>query len=238
VFYASLGQISNNLISQAGQMKLYGIPNDTVQALNPIFCILLGPVIQMLYTHLSKRKIQFPPVSRIVVGFIFMSASMAYAAGVQKIIYNTGPCYDAPLACPASDDGRIPNQVSVFLQIPVYFILAIAEIFALVTLLEYTYSKAPIHMKSIVQAISQLASAAGSGVGIALSPAASDPKLVYLYTGLAVSTLLAAVLFWWKFKKYNEIDAELDDLEVRTESSTKEATTHPLSKESCMEEGK
>src|SRR2546421_6302876 len=110
-------QMQNNLVSQAGQMELHGLPNDTIQALNPIACIILGPIVQkILYPFLNNRKISFRPIARITVGFITVIASMAYAAGVQRLIYNAGPCYDQPLACSASDGGRIPNHVNVWLQ--------------------------------------------------------------------------------------------------------------------------
>jgi POT family proton-dependent oligopeptide transporter len=141
----------------------------------------------------------------MATGFIMMSASMAFAAGVQKIIYNTGPCYDRPLACPEAEGGRIPNQVNVFLQTPTYIILAVAEIFSFVTLSEYTCTKAPTDMKVMVQALGQLGAAAGSAIGIAITPLAHDPTLIWMYTGLAVAMFLVAVVFWTLFKKYNAI---------------------------------
>ncbi|KUL84382.1 hypothetical protein ZTR_06329 [Talaromyces verruculosus] len=209
LFFTCLSQASNNLISQAGQMKTYGIPNDTITAMNPIFCVLMGPVIQNgLYPLLNKKNVKFQSITRMATGFIMMSASMAFAAGVQKIIYNTGPCYDRPLACSGAEGGRIPNQVNVFLQTPTYIILAVAEIFSFVTLSEYTYTKAPTDMKAMVQALGQLGAAAGSAIGTAITPLAHDPTLVWMYTGLAVAMFLVAVGFWTLFKKYNAIDRE------------------------------
>ncbi|KAE8327791.1 major facilitator superfamily domain-containing protein [Aspergillus sergii] len=209
LFFTCLSQASNNLISQAGQMKTYGIPNDTITAMNPIFCVIMGPVIQKgLYPLLNKNNVKFQSITRMATGFIMMSASMAFAAGVQKIIYDTGPCYDRPLTCPGAENGRIPNQVNVFLQTPTYIILAVAEIFSFVTLSEYTYTKAPTDMKAVVQALGQLGAAAGSAIGIAITPLAHDPSLIWMYTGLAVAMFLVAVVFWILFKKYNAIDRE------------------------------
>lgn len=190
-------------------MKTYGIPNDTITAMNPIFCVIMGPVIQKgLYPLLNKNNVKFQSITRMATGFIMMSASMAFAAGVQKIIYDTGPCYDRPLTCPGAENGRIPNQVNVFLQTPTYIILAVAEIFSFVTLSEYTYTKAPTDMKAVVQALGQLGAAAGSAIGIAITPLAHDPSLIWMYTGLAVAMFLVAVVFWILFKKYNAIDRE------------------------------
>ena len=46
-----MNQITNNFVSQAGQMKLSVIPNDTIQALNPIVCVILGLIIQHNFTE-------------------------------------------------------------------------------------------------------------------------------------------------------------------------------------------
>ena len=57
-----------------------------------------------------------------------------------------------------------------------------SEIFASVTGLEYAFTKAPPSMKCFVMAIFQLQNAFGSALGIALSPTATDPKLVWMYS--------------------------------------------------------
>ena len=35
----------NNLVSQAGQMDLHGVPNDMIQAFSGVACVLIGPLI-------------------------------------------------------------------------------------------------------------------------------------------------------------------------------------------------
>lgn len=140
---------------------------------------------------------------------------MAYAAGTQKLIYANGPCYDRPLSCVASQHGKIPNDVNVWIQIPVYFILAVAEIFGFVTASEYAYSKAPRDMRTVVQAFTQLTACLGSALGMALSPAAQDPHVLIMYACLAGAMGISAALFYWKFRKYDEIDDELNRLDIR-----------------------
>jgi len=206
--------MQNNLVSQAGQMEVHGIPNDTIPAINQVACIILGPIIQnLLYPYLSKRKIHFRPIARITVGFIAVVIAMGYTAGVQRLIYNASPCYEAPLACPASDGGHTPNHINVWLQTPIYVIMAISEIFSYVTALEYAYAKAPKDMKTIVQAISLLIAGIGAALGMAISPVAEDPKLVTMYAALAGAMVVGTVIFWWRFKKYDSIDEELDTLD-------------------------
>jgi len=138
---------------------------------------------------------------------------MAYAAIVQHLIYNAGPCYNFPLACDASQDGTIPNRVHVAVQTPAYLLIGLSEIFASITGLEYAFTKAPPSMKSFVMSMFLLTSAFGSALGIALSPTAKDPKLVTMYASLAGVTLLVAAIFWFLFKKYNAQEEDLNALE-------------------------
>ncbi|KAF5585432.1 proton-dependent oligopeptide transporter POT family [Fusarium subglutinans] len=187
-------------IKRAGQMRLGGIPNDTIQALNSIACVLLGPIMQrFVYPIVRGRGFAFGPIARITWAFIMMSTAMAYAAGVQKLIYTKGACYDKPLQCEKS-----PNDVSVWIQSPVYFLLGVAEILGFTTLAEYSYSEAPRNMRSLVQAMAQLSSGAGSALGMAFSPLSKDPQILYLYTGLSVTMITTAPTFWLVFRAYDD----------------------------------
>lgn len=103
---------------------------------------------------------------------------MAYAAIVQHLIYSSPPCYNTPMKCDASKDGKLPNQVHVAIQSPAYLMIGLSEIFASITGLEYAYTKAPPSMKSFVMAMFLLTSAFGAALGMAISPVAKDPKLV------------------------------------------------------------
>src|SRR5689334_4856594 len=95
--------------------------------------------------------------------------SVMNSAGLQKMIYSTGPCYEIPRACPASDNGSIPNNITVWLQIPVYFLLALGEILGFTTLSEYSYSEAPKDMRIVVQALRQVSAGIGNALALALS---------------------------------------------------------------------
>ena len=223
VFYLCYNQVVNNVISQAGQMETHGISNDTMQAFNPVACVILGPLIQNLfYPFLRRRRISFGPIARIAVAFLFIGAGMAYAAGVQQMIYFSGPCFNRPLACDAahmSDGGQAPNHISVWTQVPIHVLLAIGEILGLVSASEYTYAEAPTNMKAVVQAFQQLTAALAAALGMALGPVSQDPWLVIMYAALAGAMGVSAVLFWVAFRKHELINAEPDKelVEVRSE---------------------
>jgi proton-dependent oligopeptide transporter, POT family len=223
-FYVCLSQLYSNLISQAGQTNLNGVPNDMIQAFAGVGCIIFGPVIQAMYGMLGRRGIEFRPIARMTLGFIFCSAAMAYAAGFQHLIYSTGPCFDLPLACGDSQGRLVPNQVNVWIQLPVYMLLAIGEILAFVTAFEYVYNKSPKDMKTVVQALTQLIAGLASVIGMAISPVAKDPNMVIFYACLASTMALTAVLFWLRFGKYDRLDAQLNQ-SIHNEAEEAEATS-------------
>lgn len=199
----------NNLVSQAGSMQLSGIPNDLPQAFSGVACIIFGPLIQALYSFLAKHRIRFGPIARLVAAFLFCGLSMAYAAIVQHLIYTSPPCYSHPRNCSTSTkDG--PNEISIWVQTPIYFLLAIGEIFGFVTAFEYAYSKAPQEMKAVVMAFSQLTAGLASVLGMAISPAAKDPNMVIVYGVLAASMGVTAGLFWWRYRTLDVVARDSD----------------------------
>ncbi|KAF1917467.1 major facilitator superfamily domain-containing protein [Ampelomyces quisqualis] len=201
-FYVCFDQMQNNLISQAGQMKLGTTPNDLVGAMNQVGCIIMGPLIQeVLYPFLHRRRIYIGPIMRITIGFGITVLAMLYATFVQHAIYSAPPCYDNPANCAvASSPANLPN---VWIQAPIYFIMAIGEIFCMVTALEYAYEYSPKDMKVIVQAINLLVAGLGSVVALALTAVANDPKLVIFYASLASAMALTTFLFWVVYRHYD-----------------------------------
>ncbi|QRD91006.1 oligopeptide transporter [Aspergillus flavus] len=201
IHWLCYNQTFNNLISQAGQMVTYGIPNDMMKIAGAISGIIVAPIIQKgLYTCLTRRKVAFGPIARMTVGFIVLTLSMVYTTVVQKLIYQTGPCYEAPLACPGSHDSTVPNQISVSLQIPIYFGGALAEVFCLTTGTEYAYNHAPKSMKTLVQAIWLAMAGIGTCLALAFTPLTKDPHLVTMYAILAGLLGGATVLLWVLFR--------------------------------------
>ncbi|KAL5115346.1 peptide transporter ptr2 [Pleosporales sp. CAS-2024a] len=202
MFYVCFDQMQNNLISQAGQMDMKGTPNDLLPALNQVGCIVLGPMIQeVLYPFLHRRRIYLGPISRMTIGFGFMSLAMLYATVIQHVIYSSPPCYENNSGCMLSPDKRsLPN---VWIQAPVYFLISTGEIFAYVTGLEYAYDHSPKNMKVIVQAIGLLTAGLGSVVALALTPVVHDPNLVIFYAALAGGMAITTILFWLVFRNYD-----------------------------------
>ena len=194
-------------------MQLHSLPNDIAQNVDPLTIIVFIPILdRLIYPFLRKIGIPFKPITRITMGFLFASFSMAYAAIVQHLIYNSPPCYGEPLACPASN-GTEPNHVHIAVQLPAYALIGLSEIFASITGLEYAYTKAPPSMKSFVMSMYLLMVAFGSAISIALTPTAVDPKLLWMYTGISIAALIAGACFWLLFSKYNATEETMNGLE-------------------------
>ncbi|KAH7408769.1 POT family-domain-containing protein [Phaeosphaeria sp. MPI-PUGE-AT-0046c] len=211
-FYVCFDQMQNNLISQAGQMKTGGTPNDLLPALNQVGCIVMGPLIQMgLYPFLHRRRIYIGPIMRITIGFGFIALAMLYATVVQHVIYKSTPCYDKLEKCAASDSK--PSQPNVWMQAPVYILISTGEIFSFVTGLEYAYDHSPKDMKVIVQAISMVVGGIGSAIALALSVIAHDPNLVIFYASLTIAMAVTTFVFYIVFRNYDRTGADVADEE-------------------------
>lgn len=202
-----------------------GISNDTIQALNPIACIIMGPLIQSIFPRLRRRGFICGPIMRMTLGFFFVAAGLAYAAGLQSLIYSRPPCFDHPLECSTAMDQQDgdrgsqvrPNEISVWFQTPLHFLLAIGEILDLVSLSEYTYTEAPENIKAVVQALQHLAAAIAAALGMTLGSVSRNPNLVVMYASLAGIMAVSSVLFWFVFAK---CDALYDNEDVKATGSS------------------
>jgi POT family proton-dependent oligopeptide transporter len=235
----------NNFVSSASQMELHGIPvrhsslvqpekmgtnfrkNDLMQNIDPLTILLFIPICNnYLYPWLRRFGIALKPITRIFLGFILGSIGLAYAAYVQTLIYNAGPCFTEPLRCPAAKlpNGSIEhNHVHVAVQTPAYFFIALSEIFASITGLEYAYSQAPASMKSFIMSLFLLTTAGGALLGALVAPWAKDPTLTTLYMCLGVVSLLTGVVFWVLYGRMRDVVEE-----QQTSGSFDEHTSYSL----------
>lgn len=218
IFWVCYGQFSSNFVSQAEQMDGHGLPNDLLQNLDPIAIIVTIPILdRLVYPLLRRFGIKLRPVTRITIGFFVAGLGIAYAAIVQHLVYSVGPCYDNPLNCdaanPPGSEESLPNRIHIAVQTPAYVLIGISEIFISVTGLEYAYTKAPPSMKSFVQSMYLLTNAFGSAISEALVPVAVDPKILWMYTGIASASAFTAIVFWTLFHHLNAQEEALNELD-------------------------
>ncbi|KAF8964520.1 peptide transporter PTR2A [Flammula alnicola] len=186
IYWLTYNQLNNNLVSQAAEMSTHGLPNDVLSNLDPITLVILIPLFDILfYPALRRMGINFSALKKITAGFMTGAAAMVWAAVVQHYIYKTNPCGTHAASCEAPN----VSPLNVWIQAGAYILIAISEIFASITGLEYAFIKAPKNMRSLVMAIFLFMSAISAALGEAFVSLSGDPLLVWNY-GVMGSLLL------------------------------------------------
>jgi len=216
MYWLVYNQMTNNLITQAGTMKLNGVPNDVVNNLDPFTLLIFIPILdKIVYPAMARRGWRFTPIKRITAGFAFGCVSMIISAIIQHFIYVKSPCGNH-----ATDGDCIaelgPPDLSVWIQTPAYVIIALSEIFANITSLEYAFTKAPKNMRSFVTGLYWFTNAFSSAIGQAFVPLSKDPLFTWLYTSIACISFVGMVAFWFTFR---ELDKAEDALNALPEST-------------------
>ncbi|RYP69898.1 hypothetical protein DL771_005841 [Monosporascus sp. 5C6A] len=225
IYWLSYGQLNNNLISQASTMELGGVPNDIVHNLDPIALLIFIPICdKLLYPALRRLGFNLTPIKKITAGFFLGTMSMMVAAIIQHYIYMKSPCratdgYGYVDDCPAKPD------LTVWIQTPAYVLIALSEIAASITGLEYAFTKAPKNMRGLVTGVFWFAQAFSSAIAQAFVSLSTDPLLVWLYTTVAIISALGGIGFFFNFRQLDKEEEALNALpdSVFKGSKTKEA---------------
>jgi POT family proton-dependent oligopeptide transporter len=144
---------------------------------------LISSVV-ILYPFLrSTFGIVLNPILRICLGFMMASLGMLYICVLQYFIYK------AP-----------PNSINLWVQAPAHAFIAVGEIWVIITGLEVAFIKAPPSLRAFVSSIFWLTVAAGSILGIALSPVSKNPNMVWFYGAVCITCFIAGVAFYVWFK--------------------------------------
>lgn len=212
VYYLAYNQITGNLISQSRTMVLGSTPNDIVAKLNPIFIIIVIPIMDFLiYPAVRKAGIRITPIRKIAAGFIVASMAMISACVIQAYIYKLSKCGDHINASIKAGRKDCTAPISVWVQVFPYGLIGMSEVLASITRLEYAYTKAPKNMRSTVQAIALFTSAISSALGQALTALSDDPLLVWNYGSVAVLAFIGGIGFWMTFRQADRDEDELNN---------------------------
>jgi POT family proton-dependent oligopeptide transporter len=112
-----------------------------------------------------------------------------------------------------------------------YILIAISEILAIITGLEYAFTKAPKNMRSLVTAVFLAMNAFSSALGEAfvcefttcrfltrcltrLLALSADPLLVWNYGSMGVLAFVAGTIFWFQFRHLDQEEEALNALAV------------------------
>jgi POT family proton-dependent oligopeptide transporter len=124
--------------------------------------------------------------------------------------YKTSGYYDDP----TQDEYKSP--ITVWAVIGVYVLIAVSEIFASVTTLEYAFTKAPKNMRSLVQSVQCFTSAFSAALAQAFTPLTVDPKLVWNYGAVAIISFVTGIIFYFQYRSMDRDEDKLNMLPTGT----------------------
>ncbi|KAL7916841.1 POT family domain-containing protein [Trichoderma velutinum] len=231
LFFLCFNQINNNLVSQAATMELHGLPNEFMSVIDPISVMVLIPIFdRIVYPFLRNRRIRTSPIQRIIAAFFCGGAAMIWAAVVQHYIYVKSPCGEKANTCAKAAPINVGVQTGSFL------LIAMGEILGNITILEYSYSKSPKSMRSVVQALALFTNALAAALGQAFVPLTKDPLLVWNYGICAILSICGGFAFWYQTRKLDHEDYTLNLLPEGTvdvsKCETREAAVAQIEKTS------
>ncbi|OJA13768.1 hypothetical protein AZE42_01534 [Rhizopogon vesiculosus] len=213
LYWLCYNQLNNNLISQAATMTTNGLPNDVLSNLDPLTLIIFIPICDLvIYPALARRGIKFTALKKIAWGFGTATASMIWAAVVQYYLYKTNPCGKYAGTCEDANGNPLVSPLNVWIQTGSYVLIALSEIFASITGLEYAFTKAPRNMRSLVMAMFLFTSAVAAAIGEAFVSLSLDPLLVWNYAISAILAGVGGILFWLVVRKLDKEEDKLNNL--------------------------
>eukprot|EP01061_Rhynchopus_euleeides_P028536 TRINITY_DN4651_c0_g1_i1.p1 TRINITY_DN4651_c0_g1~~TRINITY_DN4651_c0_g1_i1.p1 ORF type:complete len:629 (+),score=208.66 TRINITY_DN4651_c0_g1_i1:167-1888(+) len=210
IYWMCYNQNFSNLVAQADLLERPSwIASEALNVVGSATLIVLIPVFEKgVFPMLRRAGCNLPPLVRISIGFALAAIAILYAATLEYYIHERGSF--------TSSGDYIPDgeKITIWWQIPPYFIMATSEIFASVGGLEFAYTESPNSMKSLVMSLYLCTNAVGSLLGIAVSPAMEPQNMVYVFFSLGGTTLLVAICFFMLFRsrltrsQYDEIGGE------------------------------
>jgi POT family proton-dependent oligopeptide transporter len=188
VFWSLYDQTGGAWVQQAERMdrRFLGIDwlESQIQAINPLLILLFIPLFGMVIYPAVGRLLDFTPLRRILVGFALAVAAFAISAHAQGLI-------DAESAR-LTADGLGPEAArwpSVVWQLAAFVVITAAEVLVSITCLEFSYTQAPPHMKSLVMSLYLLSVSLGNLFTALVNWLTKD--------GAGNSTLAGASYYWF-----------------------------------------
>ena len=128
---------------------------------------------------------------------------MLWATVLQHYVYKTSHYYD-------THDPDYKSPINVWAVTGVYVLVAISEIFASVTTLEYAYTKAPKNMRSLVMSVQCFTTAFSAAIAQAFTPLTTDPHLVWNYGSVTIISFAVGILFYIVYYDADQKEQELN----------------------------
>eukprot|EP01023_Acetabularia_acetabulum_P009011 TRINITY_DN13967_c1_g1_i2.p1 TRINITY_DN13967_c1_g1~~TRINITY_DN13967_c1_g1_i2.p1 ORF type:complete len:623 (-),score=82.66 TRINITY_DN13967_c1_g1_i2:1000-2868(-) len=181
-------QISSCFVQQGYAMDMqvpgtkFQVPAASLQAFDALSILILVPLWdRIIVPVLSRYNMKPTMLQRIGIGMCIAFAAMLLAGIVESVRLNfahRGLFVDTGNSNSLLDDAFLtrPVKISVFWQIPQFFLVGASEVLGFIGYLEFFYDQAPTSMRSVCMCLSCLNIAFGSYLGVVIL------KLVQLTT--------------------------------------------------------
>ncbi len=167
------GEKMQALVFDNGRLR-FSFGAEEMQSFNPLIIMLFVPLVTLfVYPHIGRWA---APLRRMGCGIVLAGISYACVAGIQWLL----------------DTGM---QLSILWQCIPYFLLTVSEILVSTTGLEYAYTAAGAHLKSIVSGFWFLTSTLGNFLVIYLTSLVSDPASCSTFLIYAALSCFFGLLF-------------------------------------------
>ncbi|KAG1337755.1 protein NRT1/ PTR FAMILY 8.1 [Cocos nucifera] len=221
IFSTVYGQMSTMFVLQGDTLDPhmgphFKIPAASLSIFDTISVIVWVPIYDRIIVPVARKltgnERGFTQLTRMGIGLVISIFSML-AAGILEVvrlrIIARDNLYD--------DDGYLP--MSIFWQVPQYFIIGAAEVFTFIGQLEFFYDQAPDAMRSLLSAISLTTVALGNYLSTLLVTIVTHVTtkngklgwipdnlnrghLDYFFWLLAVLSLVNFIVYLWIAKWY------------------------------------
>lgn len=206
-FWCIFDQTASTWIEQARKMdrNVLGFEVDPamLQAINPLFILLLIPVFTLVIYPNAGRLLRVTPLRRIGAGFVLTVATVYVSGWIEQQI----------------DAGLRPF---IGWQVLAYLLVTSAEILISITALEFSYTQAPPRLKSFIMSLDLMSTAIGnfftSRVNAYIAeagPAANLGGANYYWFFLKIALGTTAVFFivslFYKGRTYLQDEAPTSD---------------------------
>ncbi|GJW78762.1 NRT1/ PTR family protein 8.1 [Tanacetum coccineum] len=226
VFAAVYSQMSTMFVLQGNTMDQhigpnFKIPSASLSLFDTLSVIFWTPVYERIIIPIARKRTRhergFTTLQRMGIGLVISLFSMMAAATLEVFRLKYVQKHDL------YDDETIP--MTIFWQVPQYFLIGCAEVFTFIGQLEFFYDQAPDAMRSLCSALYLTTIALGNYLSTVLVAIVSnvtskhgktgwiadnlnEGHLDYFFALMAVLSLLNLIVYvfiakWYTYKKVN-----------------------------------
>ena len=224
-FWYLYGQNSNYTAVQGTYLEAPSwLTSDQLGLVDPVSIVILVPIFdRWVIPGLRRLGLELSIITRISIGYMFMAGSGFCMVAVQLVLAANGS-WDENDEYTLDEDG---TRYSVWWTIPSFFLCALGEIFASITLNEFVYSQAPTSLKSVMFGLGTFTNCGAAIIGLIMAGWQSDSNLAWFWLTFAILAVIQALIIPYQFKDYVYRSVS-EDVAIKTELYEEELVTEEI----------